>query len=328
MWIAIGILAVLVIAFLIEYRIRKPDEIVIYESAGIVRIRKGRFYPRHFSLAISGTIHSTDLKVEAEAKGKILLHVHVVATVAASIHHLQNLVRAGGWHKDNVVKALKELENSLQVVVKEFTEKHEIENLPSEALSVHLQKKFGNTVEALGLDIISLNVYAIDLVDDKIAESIQQRETARIIEETEKINQKARVTATKTKLFADEQIAQGEHDLELKKYKLKKIEEEEEAKIANLRIKEEIDRRKLQLEFDRKEVDLLKDNPELLILTPQVARLAEASQNLPNARTVVNLGGKKGLEGAPLLNLFQLFLENLVDSTTKSGGRKKKTESD
>lgn len=326
MWIAIGILAVIIIAFLVEYRIRKPDEIVIYESAGIVRKRKGRFYPRHFSLAISATIHSTDLKVEAEAKGKILLHVHVVATVTASIHHLQNLVRAGGWRKDNVVKALKELENSLQVVVKEFTEKHEIENLSAEALSAHLQKKIGNSVEELGLDIISLNVYAIDPVDDKIAESIQQRETARIIEETEKANQKARVTATKAKLAADEQIALGEHDLELKKYKLKKTEEEEEAKIANLRIKEELDRRTLQLEFDRKEVELLKDNPELLILTPQVARLAEASQNMPNARTVVNLAGKDGVQGTQLINLFQMFLQNLVGSTAKSASKKKKSE--
>jgi hypothetical protein len=326
MWIAIAILAIIIIAALIEYRIRKPDEIVIYESSGIVKRRKGRIYPRHFSLAISGRIHSTDLKVEAEAKGKIMLHVHVVATVAASLNYLQNLVRAGGWHKENVVKAMKELDNLLQVVVKEFTEKHEIENLPAEALSAHLQKKIGSTVEELGLDIISLNVYAIDPVDEKIADSIKQRETARIIEETEKANQKARVTATKAKLTADEQIAQGEHELELKKYKLKKIEEEEESKIANLRVKDELERRQLQLEYDRKEVNLLKDNPELLMLTPQVAKLAEASQNLPNARTVVNLAGKDGVQGTQLLNLFQLFLQNLVDSGTKSGGKKKKSE--
>ena len=260
MWIAIAILAIIIIAFLFEYRVRKPDEIVVYESAGIIRKRKGRLYPRHFSLAMSGTIHSTELKIEAEAKGKILLHVHLVATVAASMNHLQNLIRAGGWNKDNVVRALKELDNSLRVVIKEFTEKQEIENLPAEQLSAHLQKKIGNTVEELGLDIISLNVYSIDPVDEKITDSIQQRETARIVEETEKENQKARVTAAKAKIAADEQIAISEHELEIKKYKLRKIKEEEETKIANLRIKEELDRRKLQLEFDRKEVDLLKDH--------------------------------------------------------------------
>ena len=326
MWIAIAILALIIISFLFEFRIRKPDEIVVFESAGIMRQRKRRLYPRHFSLAISGTIHTTDLKIEAEAKGKILIHVHLVVTVAASIHHLQKLVRAGGWHKDNVIRALKELDNFLQVIVKEYTEKHEIEDLPAESLSAHLQKKIGNTVEELGLDIISINVYAIDPVDEKIAESIQQRETARIIEETEKANQKARITSTKSKLAADEQIAIGEHELQLKKYKLRKIEEEEESKIANLRIKEELERRKLQLEFDRKEVDLLKDNPELLILTPQMAKLAQASQSLPNARTVVNLAGKKGMEGTQLLNLLQLFLQNLVESTTASGGKRKKVD--
>ena len=110
------------------------------------------------------------------------------------------------------------------------------------------------------------------------------------------------------------------------KEKLKKIKEEEEAKIANLRIKEELDRRKLQLEFDRKEVDLLKDNPELLILSPQMAKLAEASQSLPNARTVVNLGGKKGMEGTQLINLIEMFLQNLVDSTGKSTEKKRKLD--
>ena len=325
MWFAIGFVAVALLAVIFEYRIRKPDEIVIHESAGIIRQRKGRFYPRHFSQAVSAKIYTTDLKIEAEAKGKILLHVHLVVTVAASVNHLHNLIRTGGWRKDAVVHAAKEFENLLQVSVKEFTEKHEIDDLPAESLSTHLQKKIGAAVEALGLDVISLNVYAVDPVDSKIAEAIQQRETARIIEETEKANQKARVTATQAKLAADEQIAQREHDLELKKIKLKKTEEEEEAKIANLRIKEELERRKLQLDFDRKEVDLLKNNPELLILTPQVARLAEASQNLRNARTVVNLAGSDGIQGSQLLNMFQIFLENLVNTSTKSGEKKKKS---
>lgn len=325
MWFAIGILAIALLAIIFEYRIRKPDEIVIRESAGIIRKRKGRLYPRHFSQAVSAQIYTTDLKIEAEAKGKILLHVHLVVTVAASVNQLHNLIRTGGWRKDAVAHAAKEFENLLHVSVKEFTEKHEIDDLPAESLSTHLQKKIGDAVEVLGLDVISLNVYAVDPVDSKIAQAIQQRETARIVEETEKANQKARVTATQAKLAADEQIAQKEHDLELKRYKLKKIEEEEEAKIANQRIKEELERRKLQLEFDRKEVDLLKSNPELLILTPQVARLAEASQNLRNARTVVNLAGTEGIQGSQVLNMLQIFLENLVHSTTKSSDKKKKS---
>lgn len=326
MWIALALLLLILLAILFEYRIRKPDEILVYESGGVVQKRKGRFYPRHFSLALTGTIHSTDLKIEAEAKGKIIIQAHLVATVSASANYLDNLIRAGGWRKDTVTRATTELENLLQVTVKAFSEKQKIEDLSAENVTVHLQKKIGSTVEAIGLDIVSLNVYAIEPVDEKIAEAIQQRETARIIEETEKANQKARITAAEAKLAADERIAKWEHDLEMKKFKIRKVETEEEAKLANMRVREEVERRKLQLEFDRKEVDLIKSNPELLMLTPQAARLAEASQNLPNARTVVNLAGNEGLQGNQLLNLFQIFLQNLVESSAKTSAKKKKSE--
>ncbi len=326
MWIAIGLFAVILLLLFFEYRIRRPDEIVIFEKMGIIRKRKGRFYPRHFSLAVSGTIHSTSLKIEAEAKGKISVHVGLVATVAASVNHLHNLIKVGGWRKNTVAHASNEFENLLQISVREFTEKYEIEELSSDSLSSHLNKKVGNTIESLGLDVVSLNVNAIDPVDEKIAEAMQQLETARIIEETEKANQKARVAAMKAKLSADEQIASGEHDFELKKFKLKRIALDEESKIANLRVKEELERRKLQLEFDRKEIDLIRNNPELLILTPQAARLAEASQNLRNARTVVNLSGNEGVQGTQLINMFQLFLQNLVNSTSKDSGKKKKAD--
>ncbi|TFG94802.1 MAG: hypothetical protein E4H13_14335, partial [Calditrichales bacterium] len=303
-------------------RIRRPDQIVVYESRGLIKKRTGRLFPRHFSLAISGTIHSTDLKLEAEAKGRILIRVRIIGALTAAPDNLPNLIRAGGWRNDAVVHALKEFDSIIQVAVKEFTQKHEIEDLSSEALSLHLRKKIGQTVDSLGLSVVSLDVLGIDPVDEKIAEAMQQQETARIIEETEKANQKARVAAIKARLAADEEITAGEHNLELKKFKLKKIELEEEAKLANLRVKEELERRKLQLAFDQKEIDLVKDHPELLLLTPQVARLAEASQNLPNARTVVNLSGKDDLQGTQLLSLFQMFLQNLVQNTGKSDKKK------
>ena len=36
----------------------------------------------------------------------------------------------------------------------------------------------------------------------------------------------------------------------------------------------------MQLDFEKDELRLLKDSPELLLLTPQAARLAEASQSI------------------------------------------------
>ena len=45
----------------------------------------------------------------------------------------------------------------------------------------------------------------------------------------------------------------------------------------------------MRLAYEKEELEVLKSSPELLMLTPQVARLAEASQNLKNARTVISL---------------------------------------
>jgi len=76
-----------------------------------------------------------------------------------------------------------------------------------------------------------------------------------------------------------------------------------------MRVREELERREMQLEMDRQEVELVAQNPELLILTPQVARLAEASQSLRNARTVVSLSGDDLPEGSPLLHTLLALLQ-------------------
>jgi hypothetical protein len=53
---------------------------------------------------------------------------------------------------------------------------------------------------------------------------------------------------------------------------------------------------------------LLKNNPELLMLTPQAARLAEASQSLKNARTIVSLSSQDLPQGSELLGMFRGLL--------------------
>ena len=68
----------------------------------------------------------------------------------------------------------------------------------------------------------------------------------------------------------------------------------------------------MRLELDREELALLNENPQLLLLTPQAARLAEASQTLRNARTVVSLSPSEAEQGARLFDLFQRFLAGLT----------------
>ena len=48
---------------LFEYRIRKPDVLLLYESKGQIGLRQGLIYPRHFSLPLERTTHPVRLTI-------------------------------------------------------------------------------------------------------------------------------------------------------------------------------------------------------------------------------------------------------------------------
>ena len=324
MWITIGILAVIITGLAYEYRLRRPDQIVLYEANGKITKRTSRFYPRHFSLALPNTTQSLQLNIETSAKGNLDIKVKLSASVAASLNNIQSLIRVGGWNVGAVSKAAKELETVVHSMVKEFTEKYEIEELSSEKIYTYLHEKTFVSKEMLGLDIVSLTVQSFEAVDQKISEAMKRQESARILEQTEELDQKARIAASKAKLKADEQIALMENSLELKKYELKKAELENESVLADKRMQDELKRRKMQLELDKEELALLKNNPELLMLTPQAARLAEASQSLKNAKTIVSLSPNEISQGSELLGMFQKFIQNAVGNSSKKDEAKNK----
>jgi len=307
---------IVIIVFLVlfyEFRIRKPDQIVLYESRGVVKQRKGKYYPRHFSLAIPATIHSSFIKVEAEAKGKLPVIVQVALACTASPSRLSELIRVSGWNKKAVPKAAAELEILIQSYVKEFAQQYEVEELNAEKLTQHLNKKLGQTVHSLGLDIINCQVQAVDPMDEDIVDAMRKQEAARIMEQTEAANQKARVAAARARIAADEKIARSEHELALKRLALKEKQQQKEALLQKQQVEEEIKRRKMQMEVEKKEVELLKDNPELLILSPQMARLAEASQSLPNAKTVITLSPEQAERGSQVISVIQELLQKMLD---------------
>jgi hypothetical protein len=318
MWITVGILAlVLVVVFLLEYRQRKPDQLVLFESHGKIIIRKARFYPRHFSIALPKTTYSTQLNIEASAKGNLDIKLKLAVTVAASLEHIPELIRVGGWSSLAVTKAEKELETIIHSIVKEYTERYEIEELSSSKIYEYLIQKVNVSRNTLGLDIISLTVQSFEALDFKIAEAMRQQESARILEQTEILDQQARINAAKAKLKADEEITILENNLELKKYDLKKTVLEKESALAQKRIEDELSRKRLQLALDNEELTMLKNNPELLMLTPQAARLAEASQSLKNAKTIVTLSPNDISKGSELINMFQQFLLTAVNNSKK-----------
>lgn len=307
--IGIIILAALIL-ILAEYRIKKPGQIILYESNGLVKYRKSRFYPVHFSLSIPNTTYTLSSVVEPEAKGKIGLIVKLTATITPSLENISKLVRIGGWGKDTLSEAAKELDVILQGKVKEFTENYDIEEIKSEKISNYLIEQMKDVQAQLGLEILSLTIQSVEPADKKISEAIRQKEASRILEETEKNNQQIRIQTAQLKLKADEEILCYEHELEIKKYQLKEVEEEKEAALALKKLNEQVKRDKIKLEIEKEEMGMFKNNPELLLLTPQVARLAEASQNLKNARTVVSLGDIEN--GSQLVEMLKNFLGGLL----------------
>lgn len=307
------VLAVLVIAVaLYEIRLRKPDQIVLHETPGGVRVRPGRFYPRHLGIPMTRTTHSFTQTIEASVRGNLDVRVKLAVTVAASMEHLTALIRIGGWSDDATARAAKELEVLLLGFVKEFAEGRDIDAISSEALHAHLIQRVKGTASNLGIDVITLTVTSLEPVNAQIADALRQREQARILEQAESLQQQARVAAARARLKAEEEIAAMDNSLEMKRFGLRKQQLDEESRLSSARAEHDLKLKKMQLEFEKEEMRVLRENPELLLLTPQAARLAEASQSLKNARTVVSLASPEGGQGTDVIGVFQNLLQTAV----------------
>ncbi len=320
MWILylLVFFVIILLVFLFEIRLRKPDQIVLYEKNNQVMQRRGRFYPRHFSLSLPKTIHSFALETATEAQGQITLKFKLAVSISASVEHLSALIRVGGWNREAVQKAAKELEVYLVSLIKAYAEQYAVEAITARQLPEFLIEQVAKTDARLGVEVITLTVQSIEPADEEIAEAIQQRETARILEQTESIKQQARVTAAKNKIKADEAIAEAEHELELKKFDLKEIKEKKAAALSLARVADELKASEMRLEFEQKEMALMKQNPELLMLSPQMTRLAEASQNLRNAKTIVSLSPNDLARGSKILDMLQTFMANILNNARTS----------
>jgi len=308
--IVIGVIALL----LIEYRIRQPDFLVLHESKSQIKLRKGLVYPRHFSLSLKRTTYPIQLTIEATAVGNLGIRVKLVGSVAPSLEHLPSLIRVGGWNQDAVARSTDEVQVLLQELVKEYAERSAINELSTTRLLNYLNERLASIDKKYGVELISLAIQSLDPTDPEIADAYRQQEQARFLEQTEQLNQQARVAAAKARSKADDDIAEMEHALELKKAQLKSQLLEKEAELAHQSLEDELVRSRMRLAFEIEELEVLKNSPELLMLTPQAARLAEASQNLKNARTVISLAPQEAAHGSELLNLFEALLQKALET--------------
>jgi hypothetical protein len=313
------IIVIAVAVVLFEFRIHQPDTLVLHESKGRILVRKGLFYPRHFSLILKRTTCPIQVTTEASAAGNIGVRVKLIGSIAPSIDHLSSLIRAGGWNSEAVARVADEAQVLLQGLVKEYTESAEISGLSSARLVSYLNERLSLIEEKYGIELITLAVQSLDPIDPEIADALRQQEQARLMEQTERLNQQARISAAKAKYQADEEIAAMEHSLELKRAELKKETLAHESALAQQRLEDDLVRNRLRLAFEREELEVLKSSPELLMLTPQAARLAEASQTLKNARTIVSLTPQDVGTGAELFGLFQNLLQKALETRKEEG---------
>lgn len=315
--ILIGIVVIIFGFILYEYRIRKPDVLLLSESDGQIKLRKSLIYPRHFSLPLNRTTSPIRMTIEATAVGNLEVRIKVVGSVAPSMEHIQSLIRIGGWNPNAAAHAAEEVQLMLQGLVKEYVENLEIHALSSTGIVNHLNEHSTQIEEKFGVELISLTVQSLEPTDPEISEALRQQEQARLLEQTERLNNQARSNAARAKFQADEEILQMEHDLELKKAGLKKTMLEQESALTHQSLEDELKRNRMRLAFEKEELEVLKSSPELLMLTPQAARLAEASQNLKNARTIVSFTPQELAQGTDLLAVFQ----RLMRKTLEEGNR-------
>lgn len=309
-----ALLLLAVLAFLFEYRIRQPDTFVLYERKGQLAVRSGLLYPRHFSLPLKRTTCPLQLAIQATAVGNLGVNIKLAGSVAPAPERLGALIRVGGWNNEVVARAANETSLLLEGLVKEFVEKSEIRALSSSGILAFINERADQFKEKFGVELISLAVQSLEATDAEIVEALRQQEQARLLEQTERLNNQARVATAKAKYQADQEIAEMDHNLELKKAELKKDLLEQESALAQQRVEDELQRSRLHLAFEKEELEILKNNPELLVLTPQAARLAEASQGLKNARTVISLTPQELAHGSELFTLFQNFLQKALES--------------
>jgi hypothetical protein len=308
-----GLLVICILAAFYEYRIRQLDVLALYETKGQIGVRKGLVYPRHFSLALKRTTYPIKLTIEAVAAGNLGVRVKIVGSVAPSLEHIPALIRVGGWNSEAVARAADEAQMILQGLVKEYTECSEISKLSSTGLLNFLNERSAFFMEQFGVELISLAVQSLDATDPEITEALSQQEQARLLEQTERVKHQARVAAAKVNYQANQEIAEMEHTLDLRKAELKQGLLEKEAALAYQSLEDELKRDRMRLAFEREELEALKSSPELLMLTPQAARLAEASQNLKNARTVISISPQEIAHSPEYLTLFQNLLQKALE---------------
>lgn len=284
-----GIVIIAIVLLYVLYERKRPDQLILIEKNGKVTIWTRAFYPKYRCLSLPYTTRSLAAEVKTQARGKIDMIIKLNVTFYPDVEHIENLIHIGGWSTAALVRIEKELAGMIQGIVGEVIEPLDITEITREFIAKTIKTRLNSNAINIGVIITGVTVLSAEASDPEIAEAIKKTEVARIQEEAEKTVQASRITQAEMKARADQAILNAEHDTSMKKLALRKIEEAESAILAKAAMEQQVERRRIELKLEQAEVELLVKNPSLLLLSPQLTRLTEASQQLKNAETVVTL---------------------------------------
>lgn len=305
--VAGGLLLMLGLLFFFFQR-KQPDQLVLIEKKGQVVQWTRPFFPKRICLSLPNTVHSFTTEIKTLDIGKIEALIKLSVSFYADPENLTNLIRTGGWTPDALKNIEKELAGTVQGIVGSVVENLAVTELKREIIAQSISEKLSRNAANAGVRISSVTVISADPVDSMITEAIKKQEEARIQENAERTLQASRTLQAELKAEADQKIAQAEHDVAMKKLALQKIREAGAAELARAAVEQSNERRKLELEIEKKEVEIIAQNPALLLLAPQLTRLTEASQQLKNAETVINFSSELiNKLPQPLQEIFKLL---------------------
>ncbi|MBN2090760.1 hypothetical protein JW964_14200 [candidate division KSB1 bacterium] len=284
-----GIVIIVIVVLYILFERKRPDQLILIEKKGKVMVWTRAFYPKYLCLSLPYTTRSVTTEVKTQARGKIDANIKLTVSFYPDAEHIENLIHVGGWSIDALARIEKELAGTVQGIVGEIIEPLDIAEMTREHIAKTIKTRLNSIATNIGVIITGVTVLNAEASDLKIAEAIKKTEVAHIQEEAEKTIQASRTAQAEMKAKADQAILNAEHDTIMKKLALRKIEEAESAILAKAALEQQVERRNIELAIEKSEVELLAQNPALLLLSPQLTRLTEASQQLKNAETVVTL---------------------------------------
>ncbi|NOY78022.1 MAG: hypothetical protein GXO76_09165 [Calditrichaeota bacterium] len=307
-YILLGLIVFLVILFVILAKARRPDQLLLIEKHGTVQPYLKRWYFSKSVLALPATVKTISTEVKTQARGKIDVIIKLSVSFFPDPERAGNLIRVGGWTPDAVDRVAQELSGTVQGLVGELVEPLNITQVTREKLSHMLRQKLQALAPSFGITVTSVVVSDAEAADQKIADAIRKQEEARIQEEMEKSSQRSRIATEKLRLAADDEIERMKHKMEMEHLKLREIEELKAAELEQKLLEKETEKKRLTLALEQEEAELLSRHPELMMLTPQLTRLVEASQQLKSAKTVISLSPEIQ-DGLP--RILQTLLELL-----------------